>query len=278
MTSAPGLPRFPWALLRFWLTRTLWVWGLIALLIFLIQIAICGIAHDNERVKAYLELLNVMPSFFKSLIGGESLQVDNIGAFIGIGYQAPQVFLLIMLYAVGVPTGLLAGEVQQGRMELILSRVVTRTQVYACATLITLVGMFALVGVMFLGTVAGTWLFDFREQVELYPFFKVAMNGGLLSSMVGGFVLMCAAIFSRRVMAVGYASGVLVVLYIVSALSEWWPVMEPLGPWTPFYYVDGPRIFNEPGWPWDHIAVLAGLLVIFVAVGGAVWRRRDLPL
>jgi ABC-2 type transport system permease protein len=278
MTPSLAHPRFPWALLRFWIGRTLWVWCLIALAIFLIQIAVCGIAHDNERVQAYLELLEVMPSFIKSAIGGEELQIGNVSAFIGIGYQAPQVFLLIMLYAVGVPTGLLAGEVQQGRMELILSRVVTRTQVYVCATAITLVGMFALVLVMFLGTVAGVWLYEFEEEVRLYPFFKVAMNGGLLSSSVGGFALMCAAMFSRRVMAVSYTSGVLVVLYVSSALSEWWPMMEPLAPWTPFYYVDGPRLFNEPGWPWGDIFVLTSLLVVTVVIGAVAWRRRDLPL
>ena len=69
------------------------------------------------------------------------------------------VLFLYMLFAVGVPTTLLTGEVQKGTMELILSRSATKTQVYFCASLLTLAGMFALVLMMFLGTVAATHLY-----------------------------------------------------------------------------------------------------------------------
>ncbi len=52
---------------------------------------------------------------------------------------------LYMLYAVGVPAGLLTGEIQRGTMELILSRPITKTQVYVCAAVLTLVGLFGLI-------------------------------------------------------------------------------------------------------------------------------------
>jgi len=50
-------------------------------------------------------------------------------------------------------------------MELILSRPVTKTQVYLCATALTLAGMFALVMVMFLGTVAAVHIYVFSEPI-----------------------------------------------------------------------------------------------------------------
>ena len=115
-------PPFPWPLLRFWTIRILPAWFLIASWIFLFQLAICGIVHDNERVKAFLQYIDILPSFIKAFMGGEVLQIGNIAGLIAIGYQEPFVLLLYMLYAVGVPTALLAGEVQRGTMELILSR------------------------------------------------------------------------------------------------------------------------------------------------------------
>ena len=270
-------PPFPWPLLRFWTIRILPAWFLIASWIFLFQLAICGIVHDNERVKAFLQYIDILPSFIKAFMGGEVLQIGNIAGLISIGYQEPFVLLLYMLYAVGVPTALLAGDVQRGTMELILSRQATKTQIYICAGLITVVGMYALVVVMFLGTVAATNLYDFEQEVPLYSFFKLAINGGILASAVGGIALLAAACF-RRGMAVSLTVAFLVVNYFIMIITQWWPRMKWLDPVTIFNYVDGAKIFNQSAWPYGDMSVLISILVISTVAGGIIWSRRDLPL
>ena len=182
-----------------------------------------------------------------------------------------------MLFAVGIPTGLLAGEVQKGTMELILSRKATKTHVYIWVGLVTIVGMFALVLVMLLGTVVATNLYDFGQVVPLNPFFKIAIVGGMLASAVGGIALMAAACFRRNI-AVGLTVSYLVVNYFVSMIAEWWPRMKWLYPTTIFYYVDVPKIFNESKWPVCDLCVLTSILVISTLLGGVLWSRRDLQL
>jgi ABC-2 type transport system permease protein len=275
--KADRRPQFPWPLLRFWTVRILPAWFLIALMIFLFQLAICGIVHDNERVKALLQYIDMLPAFLKTFIGGEAVQFGNIAGLIAIGYQEPFVLLLYMLFAVGVPTALLAGEVQRGTMELILSRQTTKTHVYICAGLITVVGMYALVIVMFLGTVVSTNLYDFEQQVPLYSFFKLAVNGGILASAVGGIALLAAACF-RRGMAVSLTVAYLVVNYFIMIIADWWPRMKWLSPATIFHYVQGPEIFDKSGWPIGDMGILISLLVISFLLGGVIWSRRDLPL
>ena len=270
-------PRFPWPLLRFWTLRILPAWFLIALMIFLVQLAICGIVHDNERVKAMLQYIDVFGPYIKAFIGGDALEFGNIAGLIAAGYQEPLVLLLYMLFAVGVPTALLAGEVQRGTMELILSRQTTKTQVYICAGLVTIVGMYALVIVMFLGTVVSTNLYDFEQEVPLYSLFKLAVNSGILASAVGGITLLAAACF-RSGMAVSITVAYLVVNYFIMIITQWWPRMKWLDPVTIFNYVDGGKIFIEPGWPVSDMCVLVSLLVISTVLGGVVWWRRDLPL
>jgi ABC-2 type transport system permease protein len=275
--NANRRPPFPWPLLRFWTLRILPAWFLIALMIFLFQLAICGIVHDNDRVKALVQYIDMLPSFLKTFIGGEAVKYGNISGLISIGYQEPFVLLLYMLFAVGVPTALLAGEVQRGTMELILSRQTTKTQVYICAGLITVVGMYALVVVMFMGTVVSTNLYEFEQQVPLYNFFKLAINGGILASAVGGIALLAAACF-RRGMAVSLTVAFLVVNYFIMIITQWWPRMKWLDPVTIFNYVDGAKIFMEPRWPVGDMCVLISLLVISTIAGGIIWSRRDLPL
>lgn len=268
---------FPFALLRFWTLRILPIWCLIAFMIFLFQIAVCGIVHDNERVKALLQYIEMLPSFIKAFMGGEVLNVANIAGLIAIGYQEPLVLLLYMLFAVGVPTSLLAGEIQRGTMELILSRHATKIHVYICTGLITVIGMYALVLIMFSGTVVATKIYDFYQEVPLYFFFKIAIVGGMLASAVGGIALLAAASF-RRGLAVSLTVGFLVVDYFLSIISDWWPRMEWVAPFSIFNYVDGPKIYANPGWPIGDMCVLLSLLVISTVLGGIIWSRRDLPL
>lgn len=269
---------FPWPLLKFWTLRVLPAWFLLALMIFLVQLAVCGIVHDNERVKAFIQYIDLLPSFFKAFLGGDILQAGNITGLIAIGYQDPFVLLLHLLYAVGVPTALLAGEAKNGNMELILSRQVTKTQVYICAGFITIAGMYALVLVMFLGTVVATGIYNFDRTVPLYPFFKIAICGGILASTAGSIALLAAASF-RRHTAVYITVAYLVVNYFISIISEWWPRMKFLKPTTIFYYGPGPEIFGKSGgWPIGDMCILLSIVVVSVVFGGVIWHRRDLPL
>jgi hypothetical protein len=268
---------FPWPLLIFWTRRILLAWFLIAFWIFLFQIIVCGIVHDNEKVKAFLQYIDLLPGFIKTMMGGDALQLGNVAGLISIGYQEPFVLFLYMLFAVGVPTALLAGEVQNGNMELILSRQVTKTQTYICAGFITIAGMCALVLVMFLGTVVATHLYEFEQEVPLYAFFKLAITGGTLASSVGGIALLAAACF-RRVTAISLTVAFLVVNYFISIVSEWWPVMKSLTPFTIFYYVNPAAILGRSAWPVRDMAVLITLLAVSTLLGGIIWHRRDLPL
>jgi ABC-2 type transport system permease protein len=268
-------PPFPVSLFGFWFLRILPAWCGIAFVIFLCQIAVCGIVHDNERVKALLEYLELLPSIVKTALGSEWLQAGNTAGLIAIGYHDPFVLALYMLFAVGVPTGLLAGEVQRGTMELILSRPATKTQVYLCAGTLTILGMAALVFVMFFGTVVGTNLYDFGEPIPLHPFFRIAVNGGLLAGAVGAIALLAAAVFRRRNMAVGVTAAFLVVNYFVYIISDWWPRMNFLKPATLFHYVDG---VIRPTWPLDDMGVLTAILLVAAIAGGIIWHHRDLPL
>jgi hypothetical protein len=137
--------------------------------------------------------------------------------------------------------------------------------------------MFALVLVMFSGTVFATNLYDFTQEVPLYSFFKAAINGGILASAVGGIALFAAACFQRNT-AVWLTVAYLMVNYFVSIIAEWWPRMKWLECTTIFYYVEGEKIFTEPGWPLGGLSVLISILVVSTIMGGIIWSRRDLPL
>ncbi|MHC4647322.1 MAG: hypothetical protein ACYTBJ_17665, partial [Planctomycetota bacterium] len=253
-------------------------WFLVGFFIFIIQVIQCGIAQDNESVRMTLDFLERMPGFIKDAVGGEILDISSTTGFIAMTYQHPLVLALYMTFAVCVPTGLLAGHVQSGTMELILSRSITKHQVYVCACILTLLGMVALVFVMFFGTVVGISLCSFDQEISLWPFFRAAIVGGLLSGTAAGVSLLAAATFRNRGRAVGLAMAFFIVNYFVDLIAQWWPPAEFLGPASIFYYVGPQKILVDRAWPIGDMCVLGSVLMVTVIAGGIIWRRRDLPL
>jgi hypothetical protein len=269
---------FPFVLLRFWFWRILWLWFLVGFFIFIIQLIECGIAQDNDKVRLILNLFDKMPGFIKNAMGGDILRVGNITAFIAIGYQHPLVLASYMIFAVCLPTGFLAGHVQDGTMELILSRSVTKNQVYICVCILTLVGMLTLVVVMFTGTVAGVNTFHFEQEVSLWPFFRASVVGGLLSGAAAGVSLLAASYFSNRGRAVGSAIAFFIISYFIDLVAGWWPRAKFLGPISLFHYVNPSKILFDSCWPVRDMCIISSVFVIAVIAGGIIWNRRDLPL
>ena len=267
---------FPFALLRFWGRRILPMWSFIGLIIFLMQLAVAAIVHDNASVQSFLKFLDVMPSFVKTALGGDMLRVGNTPGLLLIGYQHPFVLFLYMLYAVGVPAILLAGEVQKGTMELILSRPVTKIQVYVCACILTLAGMVALVMLMFLGTVTATRMYNFGEPIPLSIFFRIAVNGGLMAAAAASVALLAAGALSARNRAVAASVAFLVLQYFAWIVAQWWPRLAFLKPATLFYYTSSYKLAY--GWPLGNMLVLLVFTLAATVIGGVVWHRRDLAV
>ncbi|MGE5296712.1 MAG: hypothetical protein ACM3VT_17980 [Solirubrobacterales bacterium] len=268
-------PPFPWTLLWFWFLRILPAWLGMAAIIFLMQIAIASIVHDNTNVRMFLTILRSLPSIVKTAVGGDMLESGSMSALLTVGYQHPLVMFLYLLYSVGVPAGLLTGEIQRGTMELILSRPITRTQVYICAAILTLAGLFGLISMMFLGTVVSVNIYKFNEPITLDLFLRLAVNGGLLAGAFGGFSLVCAASFGRLYSAAGVAAAFLTLNYFIAIVSEWWPRVHFLHKATLFYLVYYSNLWYA--WPLRNMAWLGGILIALVILGGIIWRGRDLP-
>jgi ABC-2 type transport system permease protein len=273
MSDMTRLP-FPFPLLRVWFLRVLPAWCGIGLMIFLMQIAVAGIMHDNASVNAFLGMLKYLPSIVKTALGGDMLESGSMPALLTVGYQHPFVMFLVMLYAVGVPAGLLTAEVQRGTMELVLSRPTTKTQVYLCAAVLTIAGIFGLFAVMFLGTVVAVNVYDFGEPIPLDLFFRIAANAGLLAAAFAGFALLFAASFRRLYAAVGISVAFLTLNYFIAIIAQWWPGLQYLTRMTLFYLIYYSNLWK--GWPARNMAILAGILIVTAIAGGLVWRRRDL--
>lgn len=269
-------PAFPGALLWFWLERIGLMWGLIGAFIFGFQFVIAGIVSDNENIKIFLQMIDILPPFIKAMLGGEMLMAGNITAILLIGYQHPLILILYMIFAVGVPMSLLTGSVQSGTMELILSRSVRKTHVYYCVAGMTILGMVGLTLAMFAGSAIAVNVIELPDPANLSALFKAAVNGGMLAGTVGAIALLAAASLPKRGTAMTVTVIFLVLQYFTVFIGEWWPRLDFLQPYSLFYYVKTGLIVFKNAWQVYDMCMLVGVLMIAVIAGGFIWQRRDL--
>lgn len=275
--SLSGLSRpFPFRLALHWAGRYALIWLLLGGLISLVQAILSGFLHDRGDLVDMLKLLDKAPKIFRAFIGGDDLMPTNILSIVAIGYQHPTVLLSLMMNAVVVPTGLLTAQAERGTMEILLSRPITRSRVYAITVALSAISQVFLVGLVFLGTAVWTRFFDYGEEVPLLGFFHLALNLAALSLAVVGLALLVSAFSTERNKAIGILVGYLIGSYLLDFSAVWLPRLEAYHPFSLFYYCRANTVLNEGVFPLYNIGMLLGVGVVATFAGWFIWRRRDL--
>lgn len=275
--SKPVGGPIPWALVRFWAARYFPMWCLLAAVIFIVQTVLSAMLHERENLVQFLKMLDMGPAkIFKTLIGGDELMPGNILGIVAIGYQHPLILICMMISSGAMPTGMLTSEAERGTMEILLSRSLTRRQVFWTAAVLSVLYQVALVAVIFLGTAVWTRFFDYGEAIPLAPFARATINRAALSATTVALSLLCSVFFSDRGTALGVLIGYLVLTYLLQFAASLWSKVAFLKPWTLFNYCVPNAVIRNNAIPWDDMAVLGTVFAISIGLAFFIWNRKDI--
>jgi ABC-2 type transport system permease protein len=193
------------------------------------------------------------------------------------GYISSSVYgllgpILLSVFAISTGTRLVAGQEEDGTLELELSAPVGRVQVLLERLVALWLNLVVLVGVLTVVTVALVVVLDLDVALDNI----VAASFGLLLLIAGfGAVgLAVGAITGRRAIGLGVAAGFAVGAYMLDAIGptvdlDWMTTVSPFS----WYIADRPL---ATGLDWPDLALLA--MIPLVAAGAAVvgFNRRDL--
>lgn len=183
--------------------------------------------------------------------------------------------LVLIIFAAGFGARAIAGEEEDGTLDLVLSTPVTRRRVlagqFAAMTTGTfLIGIFMGMAILIAGAAFDMGL-DAGHVVA-------AMLGAVLIALVcGTLALATGCITGRRGLALGVAGAAAVAAYLVFALAEmvpWLGTIQKASPW--YYYAASAPMLR--GAEWAHFGVLAAMVAVLAVGGGVVLERRDLAV
>ncbi len=118
-----------------------------------------------------------------------------------------------------------------------------------------------------------------RLHIDLAAFGPSLWAVGGLMFAISGYTMALSACGRYRWRVLGLAVFVTLVQFLVNVVGQMWDVLEPLRPWTIFYYYQPQEIILGKPWPvvLPALAVQYGVGAAGYVVALYVLARRDLP-
>ena len=237
----------------------------------------------------------------ETLMGGQMINIDRPMDMLSVGYVHPLMLIIFSIWAIGRASLAMAGEIDRGTAELLLSQPLARYQVILAHFQIDLVVIPILCLSLWAGNWLGAWMFgllqlgapiDGRELlVDPRAFFPGLANVAALMFAMSGYTmwLSSAGRFRTRVMAIAILATL--IQFVINVIGQLWDKLGPLRPFTVFYYYQPQPIILKGHWtvdvsecwsisrptPVNVILVLFAIGFIGYALALLTFTRRDLP-
>ncbi len=246
--------------------RPLVLWGLALTAVSTLYIAI----YPTMGIDEMASMVDNLP---EALIN--ALNYDEIGT--AAGYISSTVYgllgpALLLIFAIATGTRLVAGQEEDGTLELELTAPVSRTRVLLERVAALWCNVAVLVAVVAVVTIVLAAVLDLDVTVGNV----LAASTGLLLLVLGfGTVgLAAGAITGRRAIGLGVAAGLAVLAFMLNAIAptveaEWMTIVSPFS-----WFLDGRPLAT--GFDLSRLALLATVPVLAVAAAVVGFRRRDL--
>jgi ABC-2 type transport system permease protein len=249
----------------------------------------------------------------QAALGWGDMNFDNPTDFLAIGLLHPIVLVLSMVWGVGRAAGAVAGELDRGTMELLMSQPVPRNRLVLAHFLTDCIVIPTLCLSFFAGTEFGLWAVgDFVPDYVLLD--DAAKDSPLVARLIkqlprdptplevsgrsellglantaalvfamSGMTLAISAAGRSRWKVVGYAVLVVVIMFVANTVGQLWEPAAFVRPFTFFFYYQPQRAMIDGAWmvdlnkAWDLggpvLVPAVGVLLAVGATGYAVALR-----
>lgn len=180
--------------------------------------------------------------------------------------------LLLLVYGLGLGARLLAGQEEDGTLELELTAPVARSRIY----LERAAALWLLLALPVLAMTLAALLSDPRIGLGLVASRVLAASLGLwlLVGLFATLTLVVGALSGRRALALALGAGVAVVAYVLQGIADGagitlFTTISPFG-----WFVEADPLRN--GFDWRSSVMMLALVALLLLFGLARFRRRDL--
>jgi len=212
----------------------------------------------------------------KAMLGTEI--ADRIGpqVFQSMAWVHPVVLALAWAHALLSCTRVPAGEVDRGTVDVLLGLPVSRWEVFFSETLVWLGCGAAILGAALVGNILGGVGLRAADRPEVSRVLIVLLNLFCLYAAVGGLAWFVSSFSDRRGRAMTGLFLVLLALFLLNYLAQFWQPLEKIVFLSPLHYHRPALVLASGLWPFKDMGILLAAGGVMWIVGGMIFARRDL--
>ncbi|WP_232056057.1 ABC transporter permease subunit [Tuwongella immobilis] len=258
------------------------------------------------------ELLRGPGKVLQTILGGEDTRLDNPQDLLIAGYLYPFVQVILAIWAIGRAGGAIAGELDRGTMELLLSLPISRSKLILTHILVDLCVIPLLCLAIWAGSLTGCWLVGTFEidpatwarlrmpppenpviyAVSAWKLFPALANVAGLLLAISSITLAFSAFGRSRNRTLGLVILFFLIQFLVNVIGQFWQDVAWLRPGTIFFFYQPQRIVSFGQWwidlgsVWNSGQPMFSLPMVGVLIGVSIgaytiawlgFRNRDLP-
>jgi len=250
--------------------------AVIAALLAGFEYLICAIVATVNVRGMLEELIKNLPPFARTLVEQQFFGGLGPAGILAFGWNHPITLALGTAVAIVLATRAVAGEIETGAVELVLSQPISRLRYFVAQVLFALLALSALIAVGACGTLLGQLVYGIHV-LGAGTLFSIGLNYLLLQSAWFGITLVIS-VFGReagRVAATGFVLAL--VSYVLQVIAQLWTKATPLHRYSVFGYYSPLDIVTRHHVPAKSAAVLLCLIIVAIALSAWRFLRRDIP-
>lgn len=235
-------------------------------------------AVDTHRDELHT-YLNIIPPFAKRMMrlmaGADIFSHLTPTGLMSIGLVHPFLLAVLSVFSFAYCSRVLAGEIDAGTADLLLTLPLRRSGVY-----VSLTAVWAVAGLcLCTAPLLGVWIaqrFWQRGPFEMDRLAMVCVNLFALYVSVGATSLMFSAMMSRRWRTIALLVTLMLTAFVVNFLSAIWPPAERIAFLSVLHYYQPLPTIAEDRWPLHDLSILALTALLAWLIGLVVFTRRDI--
>jgi ABC-2 type transport system permease protein len=238
--------------------------------------ALLEISKHLEDLRRWMEL-PLVRNLLHIALGADFAGDYTPTTLITFGLGHPLLYALSWTLLLTVGTGVIAGEIDRGTADLLLTLPVSRTAVYTSTSAVWVLCAGLVSFASLLGLYLGERVCPLSRPLQFAHIWPLTVNFYALNLAVGGVTMMVSSFLSRRAVAVGIVLAVLLFSDLINFLSQFWDRVRPFAFLGFLHYYRPLPVVRSGALPVQDILVLLGVGVVAWCVGLWYFRRRDIP-
>ncbi len=215
---------------------------------------------------------NPLMEQFASFGGGDLFSLSGAMA---LGFIHPIAIAILGVMVVGFPILSIVGERQRGTLEVLLSRPISRHQLYLVLFLVGALVVALLLAVQLTASVVSAQASGVLDELDVSHVPLVWFMGWLMAMAFLAIGFAASVTFDRVMPALGVTLVIVLVSYLLEVVGSIWPSAAWISDYSLFHYVRTKQLLDGHLQLFD-VGLLGGVLAAAVIYAWVVFPRRDI--